>query len=336
MDKFKKCEECGDVFSYVSGQFTTHIKKEHNFTLKDYVVKYEYSGKTPKCECGYCDEDSPFFRGEFLKRIGKHQKYKWLKEQYIKKYGKPKCVTCGDDVNWTRGEPNKYCSFKCLPNRWNQDKVMNTVEEKYGVKNVSFLDDIKEKMSKRKIDSYSKNKKEIVDKMIHTSIKKYGVENYSQTEEFSVRYKKTCLKKYGVENPFMTFENRDASSKRMIKNNSKFKEYFKVKRYKDTELFYQSLYEYDFLEHCEKNDIIDDVENGNVYNFLVEEQDYGFRTLTDFSIDNIEIEIKSSYILEKQGGNEVLNIKQNAVEREGKKYLLILDKDYTEFDKIFL
>lgn len=146
--------------SYVSGQFTTHILEEHKLLLKDYIIKYELSGITPKCECGYCDDDAPFFRGKFLKRVGMHQKYKWLKEQYIKKYGTPKCITCGGDVNWIRGEPNKYCSFKCLPNRWNQKKVSKTVEKKYGVKNVSHLLEVRKVLSdnmKSKIFNFKNN-----------------------------------------------------------------------------------------------------------------------------------------------------------------------------------
>ncbi len=247
-----------------------------------------------------------------------------------------KCITCGSVVNWKRGKPNKYCSFKCLPNRWNQEKVVDTVEKRYGVKNVSELPEIKNKISKKLSEIYKIDKYRIKYKYKKTSLKKYGYEHYAQTKEFSDRYKKTCLKKYGVDNVFKTIENRNKASRRMIENNSKFdfKNHFKIKKYKDTELYYQSLYEYDFLEHCEKNNLIDIVKNGNVYNFLIEEQDYGFRTLTDFSMYDIEIEIKSSYILEKQGGEEVLNIKRNAIERKGKKYLLILDKHYLEFDTI--
>jgi hypothetical protein len=107
-----------------------------------------------------------------------------------------------------------------------------------------------------------------------------------------------------------------------------------MKRYKESDLFYQSLYEYHFLEYCEKMNIFDRVKNGNMYDFLPEESDYGFRTITDFSIDDIEIEIKSTFIFNKQGGESVLNIKRSAVERAGKKYFLIMDKNYKEFEKI--
>lgn len=121
----------------------------------------------------------------------------------------------------------------------------------------------------------------------------------------------------------------------MIKNNSEFDftNCYKVKKFKDTELIYQSSYEYHFLEYCERNNIFDKVKNGNIYDFLPEESDYGFRTITDYSIGDLEIEIKSGYILEKQGGYDVIDIKKSAVERAGKKFLLILNKDYSEFEK---
>jgi len=263
----KKCEICGFYFSYNSGKFTAHLMNEHNLLLKDYLIKYELNGVTPKCKCGYCDEDAPFFRGRFLERIGKHQKYEWLKEQYINKYGVPKCKTCGNDVKWNRGIPNRYCSNKCVPGSWNQEKVKKTVKERYGVDNVSFILDVRKKLSD------------------------------------NMKSKKFDFKKINM------------------------------KKYKDTNLLYQSSYEYHFLEYCEKMNIFDRVKNGNMYDFLPEESDYGFRTITDFSIDDIEIEIKSSYILKKQGGESVINIKRSAVERAGKKYLLILDKNYSEFEK---
>lgn len=266
----RKCRICNFEFDYKSGKFTNHLLEKHELSLKDYIVKYELSGKTPKCQCGYCEEDSTFFRGKFLNRIGKHQKYDWLKEQYIIKNGLPKCKVCGNDVKWNRGLPNEYCSPKCFPSRWNQEKVKETVIKKYDVSNVSFLLDVRKKISnKMKVKLYNPRK------------------------------------------------------------------YFLIKKYKNSTLTYQSLYEYHFLEYCEKNNILDRVKNGNVYDFLPDQCDYGFRTLTDFCIDNVEIEIKSTYILEKQGGYDIINIKRNAVERAGKQYLLILDKNYKEFDGKF-
>lgn len=37
--------------------------------------------------------------------------------------------------------------------------------------------------------------------MKQTSLEKYGVENYSQTQEFKEKFKQTCLERYGVSHP---------------------------------------------------------------------------------------------------------------------------------------
>ena len=58
--------------------------------------------------------------------------------------------------------------------------------------------------------------------------------------------------------------------------------------------------------------------------------------MTDFSIDNYEIEIKSSYIMKKQGGIDAVFAKKKAVETSGKKYIFILDKDYSGLENIGL
>ena len=335
----KKCEICGLDFSYTTGKFTIHLNEYHNnISLRDYIIKYELSGQTPKCQCGYCDEDAPFFRGKFFYRIGKHQKYEWLKEKYIKKYGVPKCEVCGGDVNWNRDIPNRYCSPKCFPNRWNQEKIDITVKERYNVDNVSFLDDVKNKISNSNKENYKYNKKEIVEKFSTTCLERFGVDFPVKSSDVQDKMKITYFKNLGVDHPSKLLINRQNSSKRMIKNNSEFNftNCYNIKKYKETELYYQSTYEYHFLEYCEKNNILDRVKNGNIYNFLPEESDYGFRTITDFCIDDTEIEIKSKYILEKQGGYFVIDKKRKAVESAGKKYLLILDKKYSEFEKIII
>lgn len=332
----KKCEICGNFFHQQSGKFSNHLLNDHNLSLKDYIIQYELNGMTPKCQCGYCEEDAPFFRGKFLDRIGDHQKYKWIEEQYIKKYGRPVCETCGKDVKFRRGVPNIYCSPECFPNRWNQEKKDITVKEKYKVERISQLDSIKDKISNSKKILYKNNKKEIVDKFKSTCLERFGFDDPFKSPVIKNKCKDTMFERYGVDHPSKTLEFRDNASKRMVRNNSEFDftDCYKIKKYKDTELTYQSSYEYDFLEYCEKNNILDRVENGNIYNFLPEELDYGFRTITDFCIGNIEIEIKSTYILEKQGGYEVIDIKRKAVESAGKQYLLILDKDYSELQKI--
>lgn len=150
----EKCKICDNCFSQKSGHFTVHLRDEHNLSLEEYVVLTEFNQIHPKCKCGFCDDNSNFNQRnrKFCNINFEHKNHEWLKEQWIKKFGTPKCH-CGNDVNWSRGKPNKYCCFKCLPNNWNQEKVRNTVQERYGVDNVSKNDKVKEKIKKTHTNS---------------------------------------------------------------------------------------------------------------------------------------------------------------------------------------
>lgn len=283
-----ECKICGEEHHKQSGFLTRHIQEVHGLTLEDYVIKTEYNNVSPICKCGYCNERPNFYRGKFKDYAIGHQEYSYIKEQYIKLNGIPKCPTCDKDIlKWNRGKPNKYCNIKCRPGTFNQEKIDKTVKNKYNADNVFQTDKVKDKI------------------------------------------KKTMQKRYDVDYPGQMYKNRIASSKRMIKFNKSWFKNIRIKKYKDTDLYYQSSYELEFLELCEANNIIDRISNGNSYKYLTKE--FGHNLLTDFCIDNIEIEIKSSYILKKQGGMQVLNAKREAVESAGKRYMFLLDKDYSEF-----
>lgn len=276
-----KCLECGKEYPYSNGYFVSHLKKEHNLSLREYVIKWEFNNdknNIPKCQCGYCNNPVPFYRGQFLEgqKLRIHQNHIWLKEQYIKKYGIPKCESCGENNdNFNRGFPRKNCT-KCVSN----GKI-------------------------NQIDKF-----------------KFGC--FEKT-------KKTLTEKYGVINASQFKENREKASIRMSEYNSNWIKNHSIKKYKGTELYYQSSFEYDFLQLCENKGILSQLNNGHSYNYLKEDKKFGIRLMTDFSLDDYEIEIKSSYILKKQGGLEKLFAKKKAVEDTGKKYIFILDKDYREF-----
>lgn len=277
-----KCLECGNFFPYSNGYFVSHLMKEHNMSLRDYVVKYEYNNDknlVPKCQCGYCEEPVPFHRGKFLvgQKLRIHQNHQWLKEQYIKNNGITKCESCGNpNDNFWRGYPRKNCN-KCV----SLGKINQT------------------------------------DKLIFNT---------------SEKTRETLLKKYGVVNPGQFEKNKINASERMHDYNSNWKKNHRIKKYKNTEIYYQSSFEYDFLELCEKNTILSRISNGSSFNFINDDMQYGHRYMSDFCFDNkYEIEIKSSYIFKKQGGIKVLMAKKNAVESADKKYIFILDKDYSEF-----
>lgn len=280
-----KCLECGKDFSYSNGYFVSHVKKEHNLSLREYVVKWEYGGdenNVPKCQCGYCNEPVPFYRGNFLvgQKLRIHQNNEWQKEQYIKKYGVPRCQCGGEVEKFNRGIPRKFCN-SCI-NKNTHHKINDGVLKKG-----------------------DKEKQKI---LINGLEEKYGIINCGQLSE-----------------------NRENASKRMSEYNSNWKKNHTIKKYKNTELYYQSSFEYDFLRICEEKELLDKLSNGHSYNYLEEDRRFGLRLMTDFSIGGYEIEIKSSYIMRKQGGIDAVFAKKKAVELAGKKYLFILDKNYQEF-----
>lgn len=52
-----KCEICGKEFTYEKEtsckvQLRSHLKKDHQIELEDYIVKYKYRGEHPICPCG--------------------------------------------------------------------------------------------------------------------------------------------------------------------------------------------------------------------------------------------------------------------------------------------
>jgi len=335
------CKICNQNFNYSCGSFTIHLLKDHKISRKDYFIKIDYNGIPPKCQCGYCQDDAVFIdrKNKFFKINPKHRDFNWLKEQYIKKYGEPKCKCgCGNLVKIYRGKPLKYYSYKCLPNNWNQDKIKETYFEKYEVDHPMKLNEVKDKIKETCFEKYGVDHhmklNEVKDKIKETYFEKYGVDHPMKLNEVKDKIRRTMIRKYGYDHISKTKEFRENASKRMTENNPFLKNGFKSKKFNNGNLYYQSSYELDFLHFCESNGIINLIENGGVYRILEQDRLYGNRTLTDFKINDIEIEIKSSYILKKQGGIDVLNAKKRAVESTGKKYLFILDKNYLELEKI--
>lgn len=333
------CKFCNTEHHAQSGFFTRHLKEEHNITLKDYIIQFEYNGIPPKCQCGYCNDMPNFRRGKFSSYAIGHNKYDYLKEQYIKYNGIPKCPTCKSDIlSWNRGLPIKYCNRKCQPNQWNQDKVKETVKSKYGVDNVYQIPEIiniiknVDKNPNKAVETKKRRYKNGAfdsDIMKASMQEKYGVNHASQIP----KNKKEQSERMKRSNPMFDIETVKRASNTLIKNIACGKtKLYNTKKYKYTDIYYQSSYELEFLELCESLGVLDNIRNGNSY-----ECNHKYLNnwiLTDFSIGDIEIEIKSTYIMNKQGGLKVLNAKRKTVEDCGKKYVVILDKDYSEFLEI--
>jgi hypothetical protein len=334
------CGICGKEFkNNLGGQLTVHIKKYHNISYEDYYVITELNGIEPKCQCGLCDERPYFYRGNFKKYALGHDKYKWQEKKHIELYGKPKCKNpdCDNTVNFYRGKPRIYCSRACEPSRWNQEKVKKTVKEKYGVENVFQLNEIKEKSKKTLQKKYgvdhSTQSKKIRERIKLNNLKKYGVEYPQMLPEIKQKQKETLLKNYGVSHFSKTKQFRELASKNMCEYNKNIHNNHTVKYYKNTYLHYQSQYEYNFLQYCEKHGLLQNIENSPTFKY--NNKSLGNWHLPDFLFDKkYIIEIKSTYWLKRQGGWDRLNAKKKSVEGLGYKYILILDNNMKNFIEV--
>ena len=177
-----------------------------------------------------------------------------------------------------------------------------------------------------------------------TMKEKYGHEHALQCEEFVEKKKETWYENYGVEHPMKNKAIKEKQENTMIKNygtkhpsqnpyllKKSLEQGYKIKKYKETELYYQGSYEKDFLDLCEKIGILDKVERG----FSIKYDFDGGKLIyfPDFFIKemNTIIEIKSDYWYKIHEEKNI--VKEKTCKDLGYNYLLILNKNYTEFLK---
>ena len=100
-----------------------------------------------------------------------------------------KCKICGKDIEYTCSPKEKpsYCSKECR-NKGHEKTVM----ERYGVKNVSELQSVRDRISERN------SSKEVDEKRRKHNLEKWGVEFPQTLEEVKERQAQTNLEKYGT------------------------------------------------------------------------------------------------------------------------------------------
>ena len=174
---------------------------------------------------------------------------------------------------------------------------------------------------------HAMNSKEIFEIYKKTNIKKFGVEFPMRLDEIKYKQRESVLKKYGVSHISKTDKFRKMASKNMCKYNANIISNHTIRKYKNLKLYYQSQYEYEFLELCEKLNIINEITNAKRFKYK-----NGKFHKPDFNFKNkFIIEIKSTYWMNRQGGIELINEKKESVELKGYKYVFILDKNYKNF-----
>ena len=266
--------------------------------------------------------------------------------KWIKKEGEGICKICGSNAkfrNLTHGY-NYVCSNKECLHKFKSENIQKGLMKKYGVHASVYVEEIKEKQQKTCNEKYGVpnplSSKLIQDKSKKTNLEKYGCENPGQNEKIKEKIKKTMmknhcvnsylekteevrkglLKKYGVE---YAQQDQNIHIKQQISG-------FKVKHYKNTDLYFRGSYELDFLENF--YDKIG-IENGPSVKYRHKSKNKIYHS--DFYIPskNLVVEIKNSYNAEKD--KHIIKSKRKATMNEGFGYIMIVDKDYSEFLKFF-
>ena len=220
---------------------------------------------------------------------------------------------------------NLYCSKKCAKNSFEvQQKERETNLRKYGYeyawRNKEKRNNVQVKSEKTKKQRYGSETYNNQEKLKETNLKKYGVTCSLNSEESIKKKKETWIKNLGVDNPT---QNKEVHNKQQLSA-------FKLKHYKNTNIYYRGSYELDFLNIFYNK--YHDIQNGPTIRYYLDNKNRVY--YPDFYIPslNLIIEIKSSYYY-KLYKNKVI-AKQKATIKNNFKYIIIIDKNYEKFKKL--
>lgn len=236
---------------------------------------------------------------------------KWIKEE-----DDDKCIICNKEVkfNGLYGYAN-CCSKKCI-----KKLREKTCVQRYGVSNAYQSPEKKEKIKQTLIlkTGVDHNFKDPIcrEKCKKTWVNNYGVDNPLKSKIIRNKIKNTLQERYGVE---YTHQNSIILEKA-------FKSAKVITQYKNTELYYQGSYELDFLEKYYNKFVI---KRGPTIKYTYNNVNKVYHS--DFYIQNLNlvIEIKSSWTV-------IVDIeieeKKKATIASGYNYIMILDKNYNDFN----
>lgn len=203
-----------------------------------------------------------------------------------------------------------------------KDKKKETCLNNYGVENgLKLRDKVKTGMLNKYGVEFPLQSESIKTKMYGDLFFKYGVNNISKLLDIKKKKEETCLRNYGVRNPSqnsMIFKKQLLSAYKIV--------------YYNKELFSQGTYELDFLNYCEKNNIIDLISNGPSLEYELNGKKLVYHA--DFYIEkyNLIIEVKSTYTYQIDLDKNIAKEKYSKL--NGYSFIFIIDKNYEDLNKI--
>jgi hypothetical protein len=237
------------------------------------------------------------------------------KQTCLEKYG-VECSLQNKEINEKRKKTmiERYGVEYSAQNKWIREKQINTNKNKYGE---NFFKIFLEKSKKTRKDKYGNENYNNREKYKKTCLKKYGVEYSLQSSKIKEKGKNTCLKKYGVEHPSQYKEIHDKIQRSC----------FRIKKFRDTNIWYQGSYELDFLEKY--YDKFQDIQRGPSIKYTYKGKNKVYHP--DFYIPslNLIVECKNSYLAKRD--KYLIEEKKKSTISNGFNYIIIVNKNYNDF-----
>jgi hypothetical protein len=322
-----ECDVCGLIKEICLSSYWINIEKYNFYSCSQ---KCSYKTKNIKTNLEKYGVESYTQTKEYLikskkTKLEKHGNENWvnlekMKETNLEKYGVEYYMQT-EEFKQKSIDTNleKYGVERPLQNEKIKNKWMNTNIEKYGYKTPLMNEDIKNKISNTKLEKYNDKNYNNRIKYKETCIKLFGFENPMQNEHIKEKLKNIIFERWGVYYPAqlpMFFD-------KMLKSG------LKMKKYDNSDIYYQGTYEKDFLDKY-YNQI--KINRGKAIKYIYDGTEHIY--YPDFYNEelNLIIEIKSTHWFNEHLDKNLE--KEKACKKLGYNFVFIIDKDYTKFQEI--
>ena len=293
--------------------------------IKTVIMKEFKKNEQGLFVCEECGKKYADYKNGLCHHIYKCHNAREYYDKWIKLDGENLCQICKLPTKFIAlsGGYKNTCSSKCS-NEYRAQKIKKSVQDKYDVDNVYQIKTVKDKrnttMKIRYGAEQASNCECLKEKRKQTFINIWGVNAYVITSEFKQKRKMTMLKKYGVENNSQNIENFEKGQKTRLT----------IKQFKNTNVWYQGSYELDFLEKY--HDKFSDIKRSHSIKYIFENKNKVYHP--DFYIPslNLIIECKNKWLYERD--KIKIEAKKKATIANGFNYIIILDKDYNDFNML--
>ena len=312
------CEECGrECKNQMS--LTKHLPR-HKISIEEYYIKWLKEDDEGFCKICGIPLHFKNLKIKYKKTCSKICELKYKQKICYDKYGVYNYLSAKDIRHKIKQTNIKKYGTE-VPSKTNivkQHAKENNIK-KYGVENVYQVEKIKNKCKKTKLERYGNEKFRNPDKTKITNLKRYGSISPLQNKRIQEKTKITMNLKYGV----------DHQSQNASIHHRQMKSGKRIKIYENTNLWYQGSYELDFIKNF-YNKIEIKRATSIKYSYQNKEKIYH----PDFYIPvlNLIVEIKNSYYANRD--KLQIEAKKQGTVNNGYNYILIINKEYSEFLKI--